>query len=50
MTPNFWLSPQNNVNYIVAVQTPLPRMREHRATCCATPVTAARARSRSGRP
>jgi multidrug efflux pump subunit AcrB len=26
VNPNFWLSPQNNVNYIVAVQTPLPRM------------------------
>jgi multidrug efflux pump subunit AcrB len=27
INPSFWLSPQNNVNYIVAVQTPLPRMR-----------------------
>jgi multidrug efflux pump subunit AcrB len=26
VNPSFWLSPQNNVNYIVAVQTPLPRM------------------------
>ena len=26
VNPNFWLSPQNNVNYIVAVQTPLPRI------------------------
>jgi len=26
VNPNFWLSPQNNVNYFVAVQTPLPRI------------------------
>jgi multidrug efflux pump subunit AcrB len=25
-SPNFWVSPQNGVNYIVAVQTPIPSM------------------------
>jgi len=37
VSPNFWLSPQNNVNYIVAVQTPLPRMRST-SDLLATPV------------
>ena len=36
---NFWLSPQNNVNYLVAVQTPLPRMRST-SDLLATPITA----------
>jgi len=35
---NFWLSPQNNVNYLVAVQTPLPRMRTT-SDLLATPIT-----------
>jgi multidrug efflux pump subunit AcrB len=35
---NFWLSPQNNVNYLVAVQTPLPRMRST-SDLLATPLT-----------
>ena len=35
---NFWLSPQNNVNYLVAVQTPLPRMRST-SDLLATPIT-----------
>ncbi|PTL75200.1 efflux RND transporter permease subunit [Vitiosangium sp. GDMCC 1.1324] len=26
VSPSFWVNPQNNVNYMVAVQTPLPRM------------------------
>ncbi|MGZ6140041.1 MAG: efflux RND transporter permease subunit [Myxococcaceae bacterium] len=34
---NFWLSPQNNVNYLVAVQTPLPKMRST-SDLLATPV------------
>ena len=38
VAPNFWLSPQNNVNYIVAVQTPLPRCGAP-ATCSRTPLT-----------
>ncbi len=36
---NFWLSPQNNVNYLVAVQTPLPLMRST-SDLLATPLTA----------
>jgi len=40
VNPNFWLSPQNNVNYIVAVQTPLPAMRST-SDLLATPLTAA---------
>ena len=39
VSPNFWLSPQNNVNYIVAVQTPLPAMRSTN-DLLATPLTA----------
>jgi multidrug efflux pump subunit AcrB len=39
VAPNFWLSPQNNVNYIVAVQTPLPAMRTT-SDLLATPLTA----------
>ncbi|MHB1847249.1 MAG: efflux RND transporter permease subunit, partial [Deltaproteobacteria bacterium] len=27
VAPSFWLNPKNNVNYFVAVQTPLPQMR-----------------------
>ena len=45
VAPSFWLSPINNVNYIVAVQTPLPRMRstnELLATPITTGVTALR--------
>ena len=38
VAPNFWLSPQNNVNYIVAVQTPLPAMRST-SDLLATPLT-----------
>src|SRR5215813_1438614 len=38
VAPNFWLSPQNNVNYIVAVQTPLPAMRST-SELLATPLT-----------
>jgi multidrug efflux pump subunit AcrB len=38
VNPNFWLSPQNNVNYLVAVQTPLPRMRST-SDLLATPLT-----------
>jgi multidrug efflux pump subunit AcrB len=38
VAPNFWLSPQNNVNYIVAVQTPLPSMRST-SDLLATPLT-----------
>ena len=38
VNPNFWLSPQNNVNYIVAVQTPLPLMRST-SDLLATPLT-----------
>jgi multidrug efflux pump subunit AcrB len=38
VSPNFWLSPQNNVNYIVAVQTPLPAMRSTN-DLLATPLT-----------
>ncbi|HZW88062.1 MAG TPA: efflux RND transporter permease subunit, partial [Myxococcaceae bacterium] len=38
VAPNFWLSPQNNVNYIVAVQTPLPAMRTT-SDLLATPLT-----------
>ncbi len=38
VAPNFWLSPQNNVNYIVAVQTPLPAMRTT-SELLATPLT-----------
>jgi multidrug efflux pump subunit AcrB len=38
VNPNFWLSPQNNVNYIVAVQTPLPAMRSTN-DLLATPLT-----------
>ncbi len=26
VSPSFWLSPQNNVNYVVAVQTPIARL------------------------
>ncbi len=40
VNPNFWLSPQNNVNYIVAVQTPLPLMRST-GDLLATPLTVA---------
>jgi len=38
VAPSFWLSPINNVNYIVAVQTPLPRMRSTNELL-ATPIT-----------
>src|SRR5215813_4712363 len=38
VNPNFWLSPQNNVNYFVAVQTPLPAMRST-SDLLATPLT-----------
>jgi multidrug efflux pump subunit AcrB len=38
VNPSFWLSPQNNVNYNVAVQTPLPRMRSTN-DLLATPMT-----------
>ena len=38
VAPSFWLSPINNVNYIVAVQTPLPRMRSTN-DLLATPIT-----------
>src|SRR5215813_12189292 len=38
VNPNFWLSPQNNVNYFVAVQTPLPSMRST-SDLLATPLT-----------
>ena len=41
VSPNFWLSPQNNVNYIVAVQTPLPAMRST-SDLLATPLTSGR--------
>ncbi len=27
VAPSFWLNPKNNVNYLVAAQTPLPQMR-----------------------
>ena len=38
VAPSFWLSPINNANYIVAVQTPLPRMRSTNELL-ATPIT-----------
>ena len=38
VAPSFWLSPQNNVNYIVVVQTPLPAMRST-SDLLATPIT-----------
>jgi multidrug efflux pump subunit AcrB len=38
VAPSFWLSPINNVNYIVAVQTPLPKMRSTNELL-ATPIT-----------
>jgi len=38
VAPSFWLSPINNVNYIVAVQTPLPWMRSTNELL-ATPIT-----------
>jgi multidrug efflux pump subunit AcrB len=37
VSPSFWLSPQNNVNYVVAVQTPLRSMTST-ADLLATPV------------
>jgi multidrug efflux pump subunit AcrB len=38
--PNYWVNPQNNVNYLVAVQTPIDRFRDV-SDVMTTPVTAA---------
>ncbi len=33
VAPNFFLNPQNNVNYFVAVQTPISKINIGRRTC-----------------
>ena len=47
IAPSFWINPQNNVNYLVAVQTPLARMRSVQ-DLLATPLTSSALRSGPG--
>lgn len=42
VTPSFWLSPQNGVNYLVAVQTPIHKV-ESIQSLMSTPITGVRA-------
>jgi multidrug efflux pump subunit AcrB len=46
VAPSFWVNPRNNVNYLVAVQTPRPRIQSV-ADLLATPVGASGAGARS---
>ena len=49
VSPAFWLNPKNNVNYLVAVQTPLPKMRSIH-DLMETPLESGRALPASGSP
>ena len=47
VSPTFWLNPQNNVNYIVVVQTPMPQL-DVGGRLMATPLTPRRAAPPTG--